>query len=55
MLRCLMDMSVAEDSKCAKCCVHCEEQEMCEYRCHGIYEWETEDNISKNCIDCAEW
>ena len=46
------DMSVPEDSKCAKCCLHCEEKET--YRCQGIDEWKTEENIAKNCIECTE-
>lgn len=55
MLRCLMDMSVPEYSKCAKCCLHCDEKETCEHRCQGIDKWKTEENIAKNCIECAEW
>ena len=54
MLRCLMDMSIPEDSKCAKCCLHCKEKETCEYKCQGVDEWKTEENISKNCIECTE-
>ena len=54
MLRCLMDMSIPEDSKCAKCCLHCKEKETCEYKCQGVDEWKTEENIAMNCIECME-
>lgn len=54
MLRCLIDMSVPEDNKCAKCCINCNEKETCKYRCIGIDEWKTESNIAKNCIECME-
>lgn len=26
MIKCLMDISIPEDSKCAKCCIYCEEK-----------------------------
>ena len=55
MLRCLIDMYIQEDSKCAKCCICCEEKETCIYRCQGIDEWITEENIARNCIECTEW
>ena len=55
MLRCLMDMSIPEDDKCAKCCIHCDEKETCSCRCHGLDEWNTEENIANNCIECTEW
>lgn len=54
MLQCLMDISVPEDSKCAKCCIYCDEKEVCKCRCPGVDEWVTEENISKNCIECME-
>lgn len=54
MLRCLMDMSIPEKDRCAKCCVHCGEKETCEYRCCGVDEWKTVDNIAKNCAECTE-
>lgn len=54
MLRCLIDISVPENSKCAKCCIYCNEKETCENRCIGIDEWKTESNISENCIECIE-
>ena len=50
-----MDVSVPEDSKCAKCCLHCDEKETCGYRCHGIDKWKTEEKIAQNCIKCTEW
>lgn len=52
MLRCLMDISVPEDSKCAKCCLYCEERNVCEYKCCGIDEWKTEEEIYANCLEC---
>ena len=55
MLRCLIDMYIQEDSKCEKCCICCEEKETCIYRCQGIDEWITEENIARNCIECTEW
>lgn len=55
MLRCLMDMSVPEESKCAKCCLYCDEKEICEYRCYGIDEWKIEEKIVENCTNCTEW
>lgn len=54
MLQCLMDISVPEDSKCTKCCIYCDEKEVCKYRCLGVDEWVTEENISKNCVECME-
>lgn len=54
MLRCLMDMAIPEDSKCAKCCLHCNEKETCEHRCYGVDLWITEDVIVKNCDLCYE-
>ena len=55
MLRCLMDMSIPEEDKCAKCCIHCDEKETCSCKCQGVDEWKTEENIAMNCIECAEW
>lgn len=54
MIRCLIDISVPENSKCAKCCIYCNEKETCENRCIGIDEWKTENNIVENCIECIE-
>lgn len=55
MLRCLLDVSVSEESKCTKCCLHCDEKETCECKCHGIDEWKTEEVIVENCDFCTEW
>lgn len=52
MIKCLMDVSVPENSKCAKCCIYCDEKNKCNYVCDGIEEWETEENIVKNCTEC---
>lgn len=49
MLRCLIDISISENSKCAKCCIYCNEKETCEYRCVGSDRWKTEDDIAENC------
>lgn len=54
MLRCLVDISVPKNSKCAQCCLYCDEKNICEYCCPRIGEWKTEDNISKNCSECTE-
>ncbi len=54
MLRCLIDMSIPENNKCAKCCIYCNEKETCEYRCAGIDKWKTECDIAKNCIEFIE-
>lgn len=54
MLNCLMDVLVPEDSKCAKCCIYCDEKDSCEYRCVGLEEWKTEAEIAKNCIECED-
>lgn len=51
-IRCVDDISVPEDSKCARCCIYCKEE--CELRCHGSVIWETEENILKNCTSCVE-
>lgn len=52
MLRCLIDGSIPLESKCAKCCIHCDEKDTCDYKCCGIEEWGTEEEIAKNCIEC---
>lgn len=54
MIKCLMDISIPEDSKCAKCCIYCEEKDACEYKCHAIDEWKTEKEIEDNCRQCCE-
>ena len=52
MIRCTIDMSIPENDKCAMCCIHCDEKD-CEYRCVGVNEWKTEDEIEKYCIDAC--
>ena len=52
MLKCLIDISISEDSKCSKCCFYCDEKDSCEYKCAGLEEWETEEEIENNCIEC---
>ena len=54
MLRGLIDISISENSKCAKCCIYCNEKETCEYRCVGSDRWKTEDDIAENCTECIE-
>lgn len=54
IIKCLMDVSVPEDSKCANCCIQCEEKDTCEYKCYGIEKWKTEEEIAKNCVECWE-
>lgn len=49
MIRCTMDMTVPEDSKCAKCCIYCDEKEQCEYCCPNLIKWKTEEEIESNC------
>ena len=52
MLRCLMDPTIPEDSRCSKCCIHCEDKDSCNCCCCGVNEWKTEEEIAKNCIEC---
>lgn len=52
MLKCLIDASVPEDSKCSKCCFYCDEKDNCECRCVGLEEWKTEEEIENNCTEC---
>lgn len=54
MLRCLIDVSIPLESKCAKCCIHCDEKDACDYKCCGIEEWGTEEGIAKNCMECIQ-
>lgn len=49
-----MDRLISDNSKCAKCCLYCEEKEKCKYRCKGVDDWKTEENIVKNCTECME-
>lgn len=62
MIRCLKDISISEDSKCAKCCLHCDEKETCKYKCSEIDkykseddEYEIEESILRNCTDSNYW
>ena len=51
MIRCTMDMSVEENSKCAWCCIYCNEKEYCDYLCNIVKESNTElDILEKDCI-----
>lgn len=53
MIRCLLDPSIGEDSKCFYCCIYCNE-ENCEYRCELIKTHDTEEKIVENCVDAYE-
>lgn len=50
MLRCLMDTSVPQDSKCSKCCIYCDDKETCEYVCKMVEEGKGENDIATECI-----
>lgn len=54
MLRCLIDPTIPEDSRCSKCCIHCEDKDSCNCCCCGVNEWKTEEEIAKNCIECID-
>lgn len=54
MIKCLLDMTVSEDSKCAKCCMYCSEKETCECSCHLITDNITETGVLSKCLEC-EW
>ncbi len=54
MIKCLMDVTVPEDSKCAKCCIYCNEKETCECRCPLIIDNITEDDVLNICAE-REW
>lgn len=54
VLTCLKDMSIPANSKCAKCCIHCNERSTCQYRCAKLDKWKTRDEVAKNCVKCAE-
>ena len=49
MIRCFMDPLVPQESKCAKCCIYCEEE--CECRCELAVECETEKKVIE--VDCC--
>ena len=53
-IRCFQDPEVSEDSKCANCCLYCDEKELCEYSCNGLNEWSLELEIIKNCYFAYE-
>ena len=56
MIRCFFDPSVVledEDSKCAKCCIHCDDKD-CEERCAFASVRKTEDRILADCIFAEE-
>ena len=53
MLRCLIDPLIPEGSKCRECCLHCDERETCEFKCHGLDELGTEDKIVEHCVFCV--
>ena len=42
MIKYLMDISVPEDCKCAKCCIYCEEKDTYEYKCQELTNEKTE-------------
>ncbi len=53
MIRCFMDALIDKDSKCAKCCIYCEEE--CEYRCELSKQCSCEaDVINKDCVHAYE-
>lgn len=50
MIRCTMDTSVPEDSKCAYCCIYCNEKNYCDYVCKIVRESNTElDVLERDC------
>ena len=55
MIKCLMDTSVPQDSKCAKCCIYCDEKSHCEYVCKMVaVEGKDENFIAANCINAYD-
>ena len=46
MIKCSLDPSIEEESKCAWCCIHCDEKD-CENRCEGSKIWDEEEIIAK--------
>lgn len=50
MLNCFYDAMISEDSKCAKCCIYCDEKDVCELKCYGIDVWKTEAEIAKKTV-----
>lgn len=53
MIKCLIDVSILEDSKCSKCCIYCDEKETCKYRCNYTDKCKIEDDVYNNCDECA--
>jgi len=55
MIKCLMDVTVPQDSKCAKCCIYCDEKSHCESVCEmGAVEGRDENFIACKCINAYE-
>ena len=53
MIRCFMDGVINQESKCAKCCIYCEDK--CDYRCELSKECKTEDDVfNKDCVHAYE-
>lgn len=51
MIKCLMDMTLPEDSKCSYCCYYCDEKETCDYSCPKVKEpIANEKYIASDCI-----
>ena len=50
VIGCCMDVGVDRDSRCAKCCIYCDDKDTCEYSCEGLVQWNrNESEIAKNC------
>ena len=48
-----MDVAIDPESKCAKCCIYCEEE--CEYRCKLAAECKNEEDvIAADCVNAYE-
>lgn len=48
MIRCIIEPNLT--SKCAHCCLHCDERKTCKYTCYGLTEWrEDEKQILRHC------
>lgn len=51
MIKCYLDPSVPQDSKCAYCCLYCDEKEDCNYYCSLAKGCKTEEEvIKKDCV-----
>ena len=54
MIRCFMDATLPEDSKCSKCCIYCDDKE-CDCYCPIAKEKKTEDAVfESDCIYAEE-